>query len=175
LGLALLPGNAVSQQKSLKDQVIGSWSFVSVVNVRPDGTREDLYGGNPVGLVIFDANGRYASVLTGPSRLKFASNNRMVGTPEENKAAAQGSLSHFGAYTVNDADRTITFNIERSSYANWDGNVQKRTITSLTADEFKYIVPTSTTGSGTAEVVLKRAKQRSGCTVMRPLMGARVC
>ena len=29
LGLALMPGNAVSQQKSLKDQLVGAWTLVS--------------------------------------------------------------------------------------------------------------------------------------------------
>jgi hypothetical protein len=29
LGLALLPGNAVAQTKSLKEQIVGSWTYVS--------------------------------------------------------------------------------------------------------------------------------------------------
>jgi hypothetical protein len=38
LGLALLPGNAVSEQKSLRDQLVGTWKIVSVDNTRPDGS-----------------------------------------------------------------------------------------------------------------------------------------
>jgi hypothetical protein len=37
LGLALLPGAAVSQQKTLSEQLIGTWKIVSVRNTRPDG------------------------------------------------------------------------------------------------------------------------------------------
>ena len=33
LGLALLPGSAVSQQKSLKEQIVGTWTFVSALDV----------------------------------------------------------------------------------------------------------------------------------------------
>jgi hypothetical protein len=39
LGLALLPGNAAAQQKTLKEQIVGAWTFVSSVNTRPDGRR----------------------------------------------------------------------------------------------------------------------------------------
>lgn len=38
LGLTLLPGSAVSEQKSLKEQLVGTWKIVSVDNTRPDGS-----------------------------------------------------------------------------------------------------------------------------------------
>jgi hypothetical protein len=34
------------------------------------------------------------------SDLKFASNNRHVGTPEENKAFVEGSIAYFGTYSA---------------------------------------------------------------------------
>ena len=39
LGLALAPSSAVSQQKSLKEQIVGSWTYASADTVRPDGSR----------------------------------------------------------------------------------------------------------------------------------------
>jgi Lipocalin-like domain len=69
-----------------------------------------------------------------------ASNNRLQGTPEENKAIVQGSISHFGTYAVNEADKTITFHIQISTFPNWDGMDQKRPFT-LSGDELKYTVP----------------------------------
>ena len=86
---------------------------------------------------------------------KFASNNRLQGTPEENKAIVQGSISHFGTYAVNEADKTITFHIQTSTFPNWDRMDQKRPFT-LSGDELKYTV--SAAAAGTAEVVLKRLK-----------------
>jgi hypothetical protein len=41
LGLAILPGNALAQTKSLKDQLVGTWTFVSSVNTRADGSKFD--------------------------------------------------------------------------------------------------------------------------------------
>jgi GH15 family glucan-1,4-alpha-glucosidase len=156
LGLAVLPGSAVSQQRSLKDQLVGSWSFASVVNTRTDGTKVEVFGPNPAGLLIFDGNGRYASLVVRPGVPKFASNNRDAGSAEENKAAMQGSIAHVGRYTINEADRSVTFHIEYSSFPNWNGTEQRRPIT-VAGDEMKYIVPTPSTGTGTAEVTFRRA------------------
>jgi hypothetical protein len=79
----------------------------------------------------------------------------MEGTPEEYKAVVQGMNAHFGRYTVNETDKTITFHIETSTFPNWNGIEQKRPFT-LTGDELKWT--TAASGGGTAEVVLKRAK-----------------
>jgi hypothetical protein len=80
----------------------------------------------------------------------------MAGTPEENKAVVQGSIAHFGGYSINEADKTITFQIDTSTFPNWNGVVQKRPFT-LTADELKWTTPAAS-GGGSGEVVLKRVK-----------------
>ena len=54
LGLTLLAGNAVAQQKSLKEQLVGTWTFVSAVDTNKDGTKSDRWGPNAKGLAIFD-------------------------------------------------------------------------------------------------------------------------
>ena len=93
---------ALGQTKTLQEQLVGTWTYVSVDTVRPDGSREPMYGLHPQGLVIFDSNGRYALVNARSDLAKFASNNRNQGTAEENKAVVQGSIAHFGRFTVND-------------------------------------------------------------------------
>jgi Lipocalin-like domain len=156
LGAALPWGDAVGQQNTLKEQLIGTWTYVSVDIVHPDGSRVPLFGPNPQGLAIFDSNGRYLLLTARAGQPRFASSSRMGGTPEENKAVVQGSIAHFGRYTVNEADKTITFHIETSTFPNWNGVEQKRPIT-ITGDELTWRTPAST-GGGTAEVVLKRAR-----------------
>ena len=51
LGLALLPGSALAQQKSLKEQLAGTWTIISNDNVAPDGTKRQLFGPNPKGIL----------------------------------------------------------------------------------------------------------------------------
>lgn len=153
---ALLPSGALGQRSSLQDQLVGAWTYVSVDTVRPDGSRTPMYGPHPQGLVIFDGNGRYALVNARGDLPRFASNDRLKGTPEEDKAVVEGSIAHFGRYAVNEADRTITFRIETSTFPNWNGIEQKRPFT-LTGDQLKWTTP-SASGGGSGEVVLKRAK-----------------
>src|SRR5499433_1767032 len=82
-GLAVMTGGAVGQQKSLKEQLVGTWSFASAITTRPDGSKVETFGPNPGGLLIFDSNGRYASLVVRQGVPKFASNSREAGTAEE--------------------------------------------------------------------------------------------
>ena len=156
LGISLLSGEAMGQPSSLKEQLVGAWTYVSAVTVRPDGTREPMFGSTPQGLAIFDRYGSYALVVASPGLPRFTSNNRMQGTPEEYKAIVQGSISHFGRYTINEAEKTIRFRIEAGSFPNWNGAEQTRPFT-LTGDELKWTTP-GASGGGTGEITLKRVK-----------------
>jgi hypothetical protein len=154
LGVIVPSSEAVGQ--TLNEQLVGAWTYVSVDTVRPDGSRTPMYGPNPQGLVIFDGHGHYALVNARAGQPKFTSNDRMKGTPVENEAVVHGSIAHFGRYIVNEADKTITFHIETSTFPNWNGVEQRRPFT-LMGDELKWTTPTAS-GGGSGEVVLKRAK-----------------
>ncbi len=156
LTFAVLPADAIAQQKPLADQITGAWKYVAVDTVRPDGTRQPMYGANPQGLVIFDGNGHYALVNARSDQPKFASNNRTDATADEYKAVSQGSIAHFGRYTINEADKTITFQIQTSTFPNWNGVKQKRPF-SITGNELKWTTPNAS-GGGSGEIVLRRAE-----------------
>lgn len=157
IALLLLAGalSAVGQQKTVKEQLIGTWTYESVDTVRADGSRVPMFGPDPRGVATFDGHGRYVLITTRAGQAKFASNNRMEGTADENKAVVQGSIAHFGRYTVDETDKTITFHIEASTFPNWNGTEQKRPFT-LTGDRLEWT--TAASSGGTAEVVLKRAR-----------------
>jgi hypothetical protein len=157
VGLVFLAGLAVAQKQSLKEQLVGTWLVAAVDNIRRDGSRFQSLGPNPKGILMFDANGWFSFQLAQPARPKFASDNRLQGTAEENKATVQGSLSYYGKYSVEEADRVLHFYIESSSWPNFDGIDNKRIITSLSDDELKWYSPAGSIGT-TAEVVWKRAK-----------------
>ena len=55
LGVALLPSNVAGQQKSVKEQLVGTWTFVSSTTKLPDG--RPAWGTNQQGLLIFTENG----------------------------------------------------------------------------------------------------------------------
>jgi len=144
LGLSL--GNAGAQ--SLKDQLVGSWSLVSVDAVRPDGTRTALFGPNPKGMVIYTGDGRFVILNMRADLPKLASSNRARTTAEEAQAVVAGSIGYFGRYTLDEASKTINVEIEASTFANQIGSTTdtNRTITSLTASELKFTNPAGTSG-----------------------------
>ena len=156
LGLALLPGPAISQQKTLNEQLVGTWKIVSVQNTRPDGSVVQLFGSNPRGIAVFDAHGHTVIVLMRSDRPRFAANNRDLGTPEENRATVQGTHAYFGTYSVNEADKTLIFHVEGNTFPNQEGMDTIRLI-SIQDDEFRWTTPSPSVG-GRSEAVWERAK-----------------
>ena len=102
------------------------------------------------------SSGRYVQVFTAADIPKFASNNRMTGTAEENKAVVAKSFAQFGTYSVSAADKTIDFNVESATFANWNDSVRRVNFT-LSGDELTYVVPAAS-GGGTATVTWRRSK-----------------
>lgn len=162
--LMLLPGTGIAQQKSIKDQLVGAWSLLIVDGVKADGTRMPIYGPNPIGSLIFTPNGRYSlQLMRTIARPPFASNNRDTGTAEENKATAQGTLSYFGSYTVDEAGKSFTQKIEGSSFPNSEGRSAKLQVTAITDEVLTFSLPgsaSSVPGAGytTLEAMWKKAK-----------------
>ena len=147
------PDAAVAQ--TAKD-LVGTWTNVSNTNIRPDGSKADVFGPRGTGIVIFESNGRYAIINVNPDIPKFASNNRAQGTAAENKAVVEGSIAHYGTYSYDAANKVINLKIEGSTYPNWAGTEQKRTIITFAGDDLKWSVVASIGGTG--EVGWKRLK-----------------
>jgi len=156
--LMLAASPAAAQQKSLRDQIAGTWNFVIAEVVAPDGKKSLPFGETPTGILIFTAGGQFAQIHVAGDVPKIASNNRLTGTPEEYSAIMRRSISLFGTYSVDEEKKTVTYNIVSSSYPNFAGEAQVRTIDKLTADEFVNTNPNVAGGRGRASNFYKRAK-----------------
>jgi hypothetical protein len=156
VGLALLSGSALAQQKTLKEQLVGTWTLVSNDNVGSDGTKRQLFGPKPKGILILDANGHYAQIYFRADLPKFKTNNRLEGTTEENKAVVQGTSAQFGTWSLDEAGKTLTRRVEGSLLPNQVAAETKNPIT-LTADDLK-MTATAPGSGGTSENVFKRVK-----------------
>jgi hypothetical protein len=159
LTLVLLAGAAVAQPAAgLKDEIVGTWDFVVAEVTTADGKKSFPFGETPKGILIFTADGRFAQIHVAADVPKIASNNRLTGTPEEYAEIMRRSLSVFGTYTVDEANRTVTYHIVSSSFPNWQGEAQTRAIDKLTADEFVNTNRNVGGGRGSASNFYRRAK-----------------
>ena len=157
IAFALAATPAAAQQKSLRDQLVGTWNFVVAEVVAPDGKKSFPFGETPNGILIFTPGGQFAQIHTASDLPKIASNNRLTGTPDEYSTIMRRSISLFGTYSVDEEKKTVTYNIVSSSYPNFAGEAQMRTIDKLTADEFVNTNPNVAGGRGRASNFYKRA------------------
>jgi hypothetical protein len=156
LGIAaavLFAGGAQAQSpaQSLEQQAVGTWKLVSVKV--GDG---EPYGPSPHGVMFLDAGGRFSVSIVRAGIPKFASNNRTKGTDAENAAAVHGALNYFGTYTIDEPEKSIAVMIEASSYPNFEGQTQKRTL-SVSGDELQ-VINAAPSGGGVATQIWTRAK-----------------
>jgi hypothetical protein len=143
--------------KSAKEQLVGSWRLASLTV--GEGADQILpYGPDPKGSMMVDANGRFMIMVVRSDLPNFASNNRMRGTPDENNSIVQGSIAYYGSYSIDEATRVITVNVEGSTFPNFTGGTQTRILSFNGDDEVTYLNPTPSHGGAPAKVTYKRAK-----------------
>jgi Lipocalin-like domain len=122
-----------------------------------DGKLTDQFGAGARGMMTLDPQGRFMLTIIGSGLPKFASNNRATGTAEENSAVVGRSIAMLGSYSLDLPAKTLVFDVESATFANWNGTRQKRSIVALTAGELKYVTAQAS-GGGTATVTWNRAK-----------------
>ena len=144
LAVGLSAGDAFAQQKSLKEQLVGTWTLVSSDQVRPDGAKLQQYGSDPKGINVFDANGRFFVMIASADNLQIASIGSKTNSDEDGLIVE--SIAYYGTYTVNEDVTVISLHLDASTFPNQVGTDQKRTITSLTANELKYSSPAAISG-----------------------------
>ena len=145
LGMILLSGNAVAQQKSLKETLVGTWTLIS----------NQSTPANSKGIIVFDAGGRYVEVNGDPNRPRFKSAGQPTG--EELAAATLGHFAaNFGTWSANEADKTITRHYEVALRPNNEGTDVKYFVT-VTGDELRLSGVVPSTGAK-VDSVYRRAK-----------------
>jgi lipocalin-like protein len=147
--------NAVQEQNEI-NKIAGTYMLVRADNILADGSRIQLYGDDPYGILMMDNSGHYSLQIIGANRPQFKSGDKSKGTDKENSLAIQGINTHFGTFNINMQMHTITFFIKRASFPNWEGTYQERPFM-FDGHILKYIVSTPTTaGAVKGEVEWKR-------------------
>jgi Lipocalin-like domain len=140
-----------AQAQSLREQLIGAWAVVSCPN---DANAAIICGTNPNGISILDASGHYAGMTAARGRPKSSVSgaNRDAVPADDYKAMARGVFANFGTWSVNEADKTITYHTDGALFPNAEGTDGTFNI-SITGDEF------TTTGPRGGKTVFRRIKK----------------
>jgi hypothetical protein len=131
LGVALPVGEAVGQQKTLKDLIVGTWLLDSIYDQTEDRIKHDTWGPNVKGIVMFDGNGRFSFQMISADRPKSESTSP--------RTPVGPASSYFGTYTVDETAKTLTYQIERATYPQWDGVNRTANIVITTENEFNQM------------------------------------
>ena len=130
---AICPGLAAAAAPGLQ----GTWQLAGAYREHPDGSRSDDYGARPRGILVMQADGRYALQIYHAERPAFEGDYRAGPAPEYKRLLLSMS-THFGRYTVEQG--ALVFHIDAASNPQWDGAVQRRAFR-LEGDLLEWRVP----------------------------------
>jgi hypothetical protein len=134
--------------------LLAAWSPIAQY-VEQEGKRVEPFGHDPKGIVIYQADGHFVLYLQKASLPIFASNNRLTGTAEENKAIVPGSIAYFGRYSIDESSAQMHIHYDGSTFPNWDGEDQVRLV-AVSNHQLRITSPLSAVGGGSVHLVLRR-------------------
>lgn len=104
--------NEPGQLMSEKAKFIGTWRLVAFEEEQANGDINFPYGRNPVGLLIYDANGRMAVQIMSRERQPLPVGDYWQLDAEKIKAAVGGFTAFFGTYEIDETCQRIVHHVE---------------------------------------------------------------
>jgi len=119
-------GRIHSMSREVIPNLAGSWKLISFHSKDSSGQTTYPFGKDAQGRLIYEPDGRLAVQLMNPNRPRFQSDDPMVTSETEVRAAFDGYTAYYGTYSVNPDEKTIVHHIEASLLPNWVGTDQLR-------------------------------------------------
>lgn len=116
-----------------QQRIVGAWRLVSNEYRRVDGVITTPFGSDPLGLLIYTAEGYMSAQVGRRDRRPFAVDDMAAATPDELREAFTSCFAYFGPFAVDEAAGIVTHFIEGSTMPNWIGG-QHRRLYSLSGD-----------------------------------------
>lgn len=142
------------------DHLIGTWHLVEWT-FTVNGERETRpFGGNPVGLITYTADGRMWAALMDPARGQVPTRTLSAAPVRSRAAAAAGYLSYAGTYTRN--GDSIAHHVELSLNPNWVDTDEIRLISWADNDDGSrdLVLSTPPTPTDTGRTAVNRLRWR---------------
>ena len=119
-------GRIKSMSKEIIPNLAGTWKLISFHSKDSSGQTTYPFGKDAQGRLIYEPDGRLAVQLMNPNRPRFASDDPLVTSEAEVRAAFDGYTAYYGTYSVNPDEQTIVHHIEVALLPNWVGTDQLR-------------------------------------------------
>jgi hypothetical protein len=119
-------GKIHSMSREVIPKLVGYWKLISFHSQDSSGRIAYPFGKDAQGMLIYEADGRMAVQLMNPNRPGFTSDDPLVTSEAEVRAAFGGYTAYYGTYSVNPDEQTIMHHIEASLLPNWVGTDQRR-------------------------------------------------
>jgi hypothetical protein len=107
-------------------KLAGSWNLISFCIEDSTGQMSYPFGKDAQGRLIYEPDGRMSVQLMNPNRTGFTSDDPLVTSEAEVRAAFGGYTAYYGTYSVNPDEKTIVHHIEAALLPNWVGRDQQR-------------------------------------------------
>jgi Lipocalin-like domain len=127
----IVSANAFAQD-DLKSQIIGAYSLSSTYDQLADGKKIYTWGRGVEGSAIYTPSGIFS--------LQIMAANRHSSSGQGPLQPVGPIVTYYGTYTVEDANKTITYHIQRSSFPPWNGIDRKVTVESVTGSDLDVSV-----------------------------------
>jgi hypothetical protein len=108
------------------DALVGGWRLLSWENRAADGRVTHPMGPDPLGYLLYTADGGFSVTISRRRRTPFAAGDLLGGSTEEKAAAAEAFTAYAGRYTF-DGERVV-HHVELSLFPNWVGTDQERAV-----------------------------------------------
>jgi len=115
--------------KSLREELWGAWKLVSFEERPVDGSASGYpMTEQPMGLLLYTADGYMSAQLMRPGRKAFASGDWFRGTDEEFREEASTYIAYSGEFHVDEETRSLTHSMFVSLFPNWLDQTQPRAV-----------------------------------------------
>jgi hypothetical protein len=119
-------GRIHSMSREIIPKLVGSWRLISFHSQDSNGKTTYPFSQDAQGRLIYEPDGRMAVQIMDPTRPGFTSDDPLITSEAEVRAAFGRYTAYYGTYSVNPDEQTIVHHIEAALLPNWVGTDQQR-------------------------------------------------
>jgi hypothetical protein len=110
----------------MRENFIGTWRLVAVHFYNAQNEIVKLYGQEPRGMLMYDAQGHMNGQVMQRERPSLPKRRDAENARDEYHAILRGYIAYFGTFNVDEHARTITHHVQGSLIPDWVGTDQVR-------------------------------------------------